>query len=178
MIDIPTIKTERLRLVAPGVEHLEGWVAFSMSEERKRYVGGPLSYDDAWRSLAQLIGHWALRGFGRWVIEDKTTGAYLGHAGLLHGPSAPEPEITWSLVAAAEGRGVAYEAAVASRRYAYETLGWDTAVSCIEKDNARSITLAERLGARLETEDGEAFGWPCHVYRHPSPATIGIGAAA
>jgi RimJ/RimL family protein N-acetyltransferase len=98
-------------------------------------------------------------------VEDRATGAYCGDVGLLHPAHYPEIELGWTLVAEAEGRGIACEAAVAARDWAFGTLGLTTLVSYIGPENARSIRLAERLGAvrddtaaRPEPED--------LVYRH------------
>ena len=69
---------------------------------------------------------------------------------------------------AAEGKGYAFEAAQAARAHAFDVLGWETAVSYIDPGNARSIELAERLGA---VRDPEAA--PFHegdlVFRHSAP---------
>jgi RimJ/RimL family protein N-acetyltransferase len=45
--------------------------------EVMRYVAdrGVLTREDAWRQLAMLAGHWQLRGFGTWAVEERTTGA-------------------------------------------------------------------------------------------------------
>jgi len=68
----------------------------------------------------------------------------------------------------AEGKGIAYEAALTARNYAYTTLNWTTVISFIGLDNLRSIKLAERLGCVFEkahpvAADGAKFAW-----RHPS----------
>ena len=78
----------------------------------------------------------------------------------------------------AEGRGIAFEAALVARRYAYETLGWSTAISLIAPSNARSAALAERLGAAYERDFDHVRYGRAAIYRHPSPNALGIGAAA
>ena len=61
-----------------------------------------------------------------------------------------------------------YEAAVAARRYAYDTLGWTRPVSYIHPDNARSIALAERLGCVRDPNAACPFPeTPDLVFRHP-----------
>lgn len=57
--------------------------------------------------------------------------------------------------------------AKAARTHAFHDLGWTTAVSYIHPDNARSITLAERLGATLDPKAQTPDSDPCLVYRHP-----------
>ena len=85
----------------------------------------------------------------------------------------PEREIGWSVYdPAIEGTGIAREAAEAVRAWAYTTLGWTTAVSYIDPDNAASIRLAERLGCTLDEAAEKPEGEPCLVYRHPAPEAL------
>lgn len=168
MNPIPTLTTERLILRAPQESDLEAEVAFYASE-RSAHVGGPVPRDQVWRMLATFLGHWALRGYGFWGIQDRETGAYLGRAGLWFPEGWPEREIGWALMAGAEGRGIAKEAALAAREYAYKVLNWETTISLIAPSNTRSIALAERLGARYEKNFDHARFGKSLIYRHPSP---------
>jgi len=164
---IPTLETDRLILRAPCEADVAAEAAFFASD-RAEFVGGKMPEEQVWRMIAAFLGHWALRGFGFWALEDKATGSYLGRTGLWYPAGWPEPEIGWTLMAAAEGKGVAYEAAMAARAFAYDTLGWQTAISLISVDNTRSIALADRLGATREsTFEHERLG-TCFIYRHPS----------
>ena len=164
---IPTVTTERLILRAPQLSDFDAYADFRGSD-RAAFVGGPNTPGQAWQQLCALIGQWQLRGDGRWMIADKDTDEPLGVTGLHHPLEWPEAEVAWSLFAAGEGRGIAYEAALAVRTYAYETLGWSTVISCVDSKNARSLALAKRLGC---TQDGqfthEVFG-TMNVWRHPS----------
>ena len=72
----------------------------------------------------------------------------------------------------AEGKGFAYEAALAVRKFAYETLGWNTVVSTIEKNNARSIALAVRLGAKFDYVFSHSRFGDMDVYRHLPPSEV------
>ena len=93
----------------------------------------------------------------------------LGVVGPFYPETWPEPEIAWTMFAAAEGRGYAYEAALAARRYAYETLGFETIISLIADGNARSIALARRLGATFEREYTHPLLGSMQLWRHPPP---------
>ncbi|MEO0819037.1 MAG: GNAT family N-acetyltransferase [Pseudomonadota bacterium] len=171
MIEIPTVETERLILRAPREADFEHEAAF-FATERSRFVGGPMQRDLVWRALAGIIGHWVFRGYGFWAVEEKGTGLYCGHVGCWCPEGWPEPEIGWTVMEAAEGRGIAHEAALASRRYAYEVLGWTTAISLIDPKNTRSLALGKRLGAKFEyTYTHPSYG-PMDVHRHPAPAEL------
>jgi RimJ/RimL family protein N-acetyltransferase len=51
------------------------------------------------------------------------------------------------------GQGFALEGATAAIDWAFDHLGWDHVIHCIDKQNAPSIALALRLGSKLERED-------------------------
>jgi len=168
---IPTVETENLRLRAPVWSDFDAYAAFRMSD-RCEYVGGACTRTQAFDKLGEIIGHWALRGYGRWMIADKASDAPLGVGGLFFPDDWPEPEIAWSVFEGAEGRGVAYEAARAALDYAFNTLGWDTAVSCVTPGNTRSVALAQRLGALREDDFITVDGMVLEVYRHPKPQVL------
>ncbi len=75
VFQIPELETERLRLRAP---HLDDWPAMCefFASDRAKFVGGPMTAEQTWRGLATETGHWALRGYGRWALEEKATGKY------------------------------------------------------------------------------------------------------
>lgn len=168
-IHIPTLETERLRLRAPRASDLDAYAAFRASE-RARVLGGPYTRAQAFEQLGELIGHWHLRGFGRWMVADRGSDAPLGVVGLFFPEDWPEPEIAWSVFDEAEGKGVAHEAALAARDYAYATLGWSSVVSLVAPDNARSAALARRLGAKVEGQHPHPLFGPLDIWRHPARA--------
>jgi RimJ/RimL family protein N-acetyltransferase len=171
---IPTLQTPRLRLRAPVPADFEAYAAFFASE-RAIYEDGPLDRSAAWGEFAASAAGWVLRGFGSFSLEDRASGRYLGEAGLYQPPHYPEPEIGWILMAEAEGKGIAHEAALAVRRWAYAALGLPTLVSYIDARNVRSVRLAERLGAVLDPA-APSCGPGALVYRHPAPDALGTAA--
>ncbi|WP_439137620.1 GNAT family N-acetyltransferase [Roseicyclus sp.] len=175
MTTIPTLTTERLTLRAPRLSDFDAYAAFRASE-RARFVGGPDNQIKAWGQFIGLPGQWAIRGYGRWIAADRDTDAPVGVVGLLYPIGWPEPEIAWSIFVEAEGRGLAQEAALAARHYAYETAGWTTAISLIDPANTRSVALAERLGCQPEGAFQHAIFGAMQIWRHPAPATEGMHA--
>ena len=170
-VHIPVIETERLRLRDPRLSDLDAYAEYGASD-RSRIVGGPFDRGHSFERLAALLGHWQLRGFGRWMIADKETDAPLGVGGLMDPDDWPEPEIAWTVFGHAEGKGIAYEAALATRAYAYDTLGWTRVVSCISPDNTRSLALARRMGAVHESDyEHETIG-TLQVWRHLGPEEL------
>ena len=168
---IPTLETERLTLRAWRESDLDAYADFCASERTARFVGGVCSREDAWRRVAMFLGHWTLRGFGNWALEEKASRAFAGYAGLWEPEGWPEPELMWGLAANAQGKGFATEAARRIRDFAYRSLAFTTLTSLIVAENAPSLRVAARLGATRE-RDIELRGYRMGVYRHPDPEQI------
>ncbi len=170
LADTPVLRTERLILRAPGPQDWPAWRAMMQSDRAQFIRPDDLDEGRIWRAFGHAIGHWVLRGFGNFVFTLHDSDAALGSAGPWFPAGWPEREIGWSVwAAAAEGKGYAAEAAGAARDHAFNTLGWDTAVSYVHPDNARSIALAERLGAVRDPHADSPGDAPCLVFRHPRP---------
>ncbi len=166
----PVIETERLILRRPEPSDAEGYMAFCLSE-RAKYTSHTDKPYMAWLYFAAELGHWDIRGWGLFTVVERSTGLPVGVVGPFYPEGWNEPELGWLLWESAEGKGYAYEAALAARGFVYDQLGWTTAISNIERENTRSITLAERLGCALDPDV------PCVdtgdlVYRHPGPEEL------
>ena len=104
--DIPVLETERLILRANRLEDFESYAEF-YATDRAAHRGGVKNRTQAFLMFMAEIGHWHLRGYGFWALEEKSTGRYLGRAGLWCPDGWPEREIGWTLMDHAEGRGFA-----------------------------------------------------------------------
>jgi RimJ/RimL family protein N-acetyltransferase len=151
---VPVLETAHLRLRLPALADFDAWAAV-FTTEVSRFMDGPYDRSDAFTDFAASVGTWLLRGHGPLAVEDKATGATLGFVLIGFEPGDLEPELGWFLLPAAEGRGIAAEAAIALRAYAFDRLGMTRLVSYIAPENTRSRALAARLGAVVEgTVDG------------------------
>ena len=166
---VPRLETERLILRAPVLPDFETFNAIFESE-RSEWMGGPFDRSGAWDEFTECASGWLLRGHGAWAIEDRATGDTLGFT-LVHMEFGDrEPELGWFLTEAAEGHGYALEAAGAARRFAHDTLQLTSLVSYIDPPNARSTSLAKRLGAKRDQQAETAFSEDVQVWRHWGPA--------
>ncbi|MEL6125885.1 MAG: GNAT family N-acetyltransferase [Pseudomonadota bacterium] len=164
------IETERLILRQHTREDLEIYTTF-MASDRARGVGGPYGRFHSWQWFASDVAQWVLYGHGGLAIVEKESGAFAGQVTLNHLPHYPENEIGWVAFDGFTGKGYVTEAARALRDYAYQTLGWPTLVSYIDRDNAPSIAVATRLGAVRDYE-AKAPGPDDLVFRHPSQEAL------
>jgi RimJ/RimL family protein N-acetyltransferase len=145
-----------LRPFADG--DFDAYAAVHADPEVTRYLtGNPLPRWEAWRSFAMFVGHWQLRGYGVWAVEEKATGAFAGRAGLHNPDGWPGPEVGWTFGRPFWGKGYATEAGRAAMNYAFDVLGWGHIISVIHPENIRSIRVAERLGMAYE-RDAEVNG--------------------
>ncbi|WP_107497213.1 GNAT family N-acetyltransferase [Thalassobius sp. I31.1] len=168
------LETERLVLRRPEPRDFEVFRAF-LHSDRAEFVRAPGAPDEnmTWRAFCHVMVMWEMRGYGLSMICRKGEDQALGGIGPWHPITWPEREIGWSIYdPSIEGTGIAREAAEAVRAWAYNTLGWTTAVSYIDPANAGSIRLAERLGCTVDEAAEKPDGEPCLVYRHPAPEAL------
>lgn len=160
-----SLETERLLLRPFRQDDFDAYAAMCADAEVMRFIGdgAPLSREDAWRNMAMVAGHWSLRGFGMWAVEERATRAFVGRVGLYYPEGWPGREVGWALARPHWGKGYALEAARASLAHAFHTLHWPRAISLIDPENQRSIRVAERLGERLEGE-AQVRGWRTLLY--------------
>ncbi|MEO7085241.1 MAG: GNAT family N-acetyltransferase [Gemmatimonadaceae bacterium] len=167
---IPHLETERLILRCFRPEDFEAYATMMADPTVTRYLGlgEPLSRAEAWRQMAMFFGHWALRGFGLWAVEERATGRFLGRIGCMEPEGFPAFEIAYTLGPWAWGRGYAREGAAAALQYAREFLPHKSVTSIIRPGNLPSIRVAQSLGA-TPAETVEFFGAPAVLYRYPAP---------
>ena len=165
--DITTLHTPRLRLVVPHARHTAPFAALHADPYTMRHIGegSQLDRTDAWLQLAMLIGHWHMRGYGVWIVEDAADGKFVGRVGLFHPAGWDEPELNWMIVPALRGRGLATEAAEAVRGAAFGALGMSSLISLIKPGNEASRRVATKLGALAAETIGFPDG-PLQTYRY------------
>jgi RimJ/RimL family protein N-acetyltransferase len=150
------IETERLILrrwrdtdVAPNTEMLA-------DPDSGRFItpDGKAVTDEfvGWRNAAIMAGHWALHGFGLFVVEEKQTGRYVGRVGPWFPAGWPSLEVGWGIAKSFRGKGYAVEAAAATIDWTFATFEIGKIVHIIRPENAASQKVAQRLGATIERQ--------------------------
>jgi RimJ/RimL family protein N-acetyltransferase len=151
----PTLESARLRLRAWRAEDLTPLSAMMAEPEVARFLSSaraPMDRIDAWRTLALNVGHWALRGYGLFAVEEKSSGAFIGRVGAWRPEGRAEIELGWGLARAQWGRGYAQEAARAAGDWIFATQSIPRLASFIHVQNTASQKLAARLGMRPGAE--------------------------
>jgi RimJ/RimL family protein N-acetyltransferase len=153
-LEIPTLETERLTLRPFRENDLTRFFELLQDPDVVRFVGDRQSptLQETWRAIAGWIGHWALRDYGQWAIEERASGRIIGRAGIINPAEWPGPEVGYLLGRAWWGRGFATEAAGAAMDWGFEQIGFSDLLSLIDPDNHPSIAVASRLGESLRGE--------------------------
>jgi len=159
------LETERLTLRMFREEDFESYAEICADTEVMRYLnnGKPFSRLESWRQMAYLVGHWQLRGYGHWAIEEKASGQMIGRIGFLNPEGWPGFEIGWTLGRKFWGKGYAIEGARRALQYAFTELDRDHVISLIHPENLASIRVAEQLGEKREGQT-EILGTEVLIY--------------
>ena len=153
-LEIPVLETERLVLRGYRDSDVDALEAMARDPVLAPFVvmnNAPLR-ESCWRSIALWMGHWAMRGFGMWAVEERASGAFIGRIGIWQPEGWPGTEVGWMLGRAWRGRGYATEAARASVGWAFEKLEVPELISLILPDNAASQAVARRIGESYRGE--------------------------
>ena len=103
-----------------------------------------------------LIPHPDFEAFGAspdGICDDTGNNEYIGRVGIIKPAMFKEPDLAWQVFEAYEGKGYAYEAAMAVKDYAINNFKLTSLASHIVEGNKNSISLAERVGFKLKTEE-------------------------
>ena len=166
-LHIPTLTTERLVLVPPDPSHLAAYLAAYGDAEVMAHIAEPMDANKVWDMMARQIGHWAMRGFGGWSVQLRNGGAIIGRLGLMRPGDNPDVEIGWVLGRESWGKGYATEGAHAALSFGFDVLGAKRIVAHILPGNAGSISVATKLGMRLDAARSAA---EANIYVADCPA--------
>jgi len=149
------LETERLKLRGHRLDDFAACAAMWADPVVSRQLGRkPFTEEESWTRLLRYVGHWALLGFGYWVVEEKSSGSFAGEVGFadykrdMQSPVKELPEIGWVLAARAHGKGYATEAARAAIAWGDEHFSLSRTTCIVSPDNPRSIRVAEKCGYR------------------------------
>lgn len=172
---VPVIETDRLRLREHRLADFDTLHAMWSDERVYRYITGkPAHMSDTETRLTRAIGHWAAYGFGYWVVEEKTSAAFVGTVGFGQfrreiTPSINDmPEIGWVLAPWAHGQGYATEAARAAIAWGDAHFGPLTTCCIFHPEHTASMRVAEKLGYTL-WQIGRFNGEPTPIYARAAP---------
>ena len=145
------ILTPRLRL-RPFIDaDLPLYAAICADPEVMRYLGGPMSAEQAAASALGASRNYLATGVGKIAVEQREDGAFLGMCGLSREVWYPDDlEVGWRLAPQYWGHGYATESARAWVTHAFTALDAPRVISITDVPNVRSIAVMRRLGMVLD----------------------------
>jgi RimJ/RimL family protein N-acetyltransferase len=151
---IPILETERLTLRSFREADVRALFELSQDPDVVRYVGDRRvpTLQETWRAVAGWLGHWTLRDYGQWAVEERASGRFIGRAGIINPVDWPGPEVGYLLGRDWWGHGFATEAAQAAMDWGFREIGFADLLSLIDPANAASIAVAAHLGESLRGE--------------------------
>lgn len=158
-VEVPVLETNRLVLRGHRRDDLEDALRMWSDPDVVRYVGGhPLDLEQVWTRLLRYVGHWAVLGFGYWVVREKSSERFVGEVGFgdFQRVSVPDvlgvPEAGWAITSEAQGHGFATEAVQAAHRWIRSAHEVTRTLCMIAPDNAASLRVAQKCGYRRWSE--------------------------
>jgi RimJ/RimL family protein N-acetyltransferase len=122
--------------------------------ETMRFYPSPFERAEVEEWIARNIRRYRANGYGLWAVDLKATGEMIGDCGITLQEVDGEhlPEIGYHQRRDMWGQGLATEAALACRDYAFRALEADLLISLIRPENAASCRVAERNGMTVGKE--------------------------
>jgi RimJ/RimL family protein N-acetyltransferase len=143
------IGTERLIMRGWRESDLVPWAAMNADPEVRQYLGPPLTFEQSSAWVLNYQDGLDRHGFGFWAVEVRESGDFIGFAGLdtMDGEMQfTGVELGWRLARSAWGHGYATEAALATLRYGFGTMGLEEIVAVTAAANLRSQAVMRRIG--------------------------------
>jgi len=166
------LETERLLLRHLTADDLDDLWALYCDPEITRFIpDAPRSRDEAREELEwHQHGHPRHPELGLWATIHKASGHFIGRCGLLPWQidGVDEVEVAFTIARAFWGQGLATEAALAIREYAFQQLGLTRLVCLIDAENRASARVAEKMGMVFEKACEDEMG-PFHLYARGEP---------
>ena len=153
-----TLDTARLHLVAVEPGHLDLYRSLYGDPTVMRHIAEPLDDAAIERILRGHVDHWAFHDFGGWCMWERSSGSFVGIAGLKRPDGSDEVEMGWILHPRVRGQGFASKAAQAVLAFGLERARVDSIVARIAPGNGASIAVALRLG--MQQVPGSPDGAP------------------
>jgi len=175
------ITTERLLLRTLQLADAPGMFELDSDPAVHRYLGGiggprPASLADSEATIRFIQAQYADKGIGRWAVTFRSTGEFMGWAGLklVDGPINGQHDfydIGYRFIPRYWGQGYGYEAALPWLEYGFNTLQAPRICAYADMNNAGSRRILAKIGLR-EGNTFEEGGTACVWYEAKNPARL------
>lgn len=144
-----TFETPRLRLRALRAGDAPDLYRLNSDPDVMRYTGdSPFSDPAAARTFLDRYDRYALDGFGRWAVEHRPDGEFMGFCGLHRHQATGAVDLAFRFFPRFWAAGYATEAARASLQVGFERFGLREIEGRAMRENLASITVLQKLGMK------------------------------
>jgi ribosomal-protein-alanine N-acetyltransferase len=173
----PILVTPRLLLRAMSMDDLEFVASMLADPDVMRYYPKLLSRAEAEAWVGRQLDRYARHGHGLWLVVDRADGQPVGQVGLIlqRVESVELLEIGYLIHRPFWRRGIATEAATATRDHAFNDLGKSRVFSLIRPENLPSQGVARKLGMVSEGRTVIHGGFEHLVFSVERPDRSGQG---
>lgn len=171
------LETDRLILRQWRDEDLDPFAEMSADPDVMRWLGGVLTRDQARAYMDRARDAFARLGMGRYAVERKSDGAFIGATGLMPNHESvsaflpPYIDMGWRLRKDAWGQGYITEAARAVVADGFGRLDLPEITAITAEINLRSRAVMERLGMTFDAAHSGFIG-PGHEPDDPQGPTV------
>jgi ribosomal-protein-alanine N-acetyltransferase len=147
------LETDRLFLREWNIKDSENLYQLNLNPNVVKYTG-----DKAFESIAEAENFLAnykdyeINGFGRWAVNTKSNGEFLGWCGLKYVKELNETDIGFRFFEEHWNKGFATESAKACLKYGFENLNLKTIIGRAMAENVASQKVLEKIGMNYERE--------------------------
>ena len=139
-------ETERLILREFSFDDAENLYMLNLDPDVIRYTGDPpFESKETARLFIYNYKDYKINGYGRWSIDLKSDGSFIGWAGLKLNKHN-DVDLGYRLLKSAWGNGYATEAAQGCIKYGFEQLGQNEIIARVIPENVASVKVIEKLG--------------------------------
>jgi RimJ/RimL family protein N-acetyltransferase len=172
------LETPRLVLRELTAEDADALAHIISDPETMRYYPAPYDRAGVEQWIARNRQRYKDDGVGLWAMVLKSPGELIGDCGIIRQEVEGEHlyEVGYHLRRDFWGQGLATEAAIACRDWAFANLETDRVISLIRPENLASRRVAERNGMKVWKEV-TWHGLPHCVYSIERPCGDGAGPA-
>ena len=145
------LETTRLIINPPAMEELENSYMLQSDVDVMEYLGdGVRSKEEVKAWLQKAVRHQEKYGFSIGSIYEKTSGLFVGRAGLAHlDYDDTQPlEVAYLLTKNSWGKGYATELGQAIIQWAFGNLTFSKLIAHTNSKNVRSRRVLEKIGMR------------------------------
>lgn len=161
MIKIITLETEHLRLRQWKTCDFPWYSNITSNKSIMKFFPKTLNKGESDKAAIKFMNLIEQRGWGFWAVEEKSTGKFIGYAGL-HAPRtkfsfSPCVEIGWRMSEECWDNGYVLEAGMAIVDCAFNQIGLEEIVYFSSIHNKKAELVIDKLGMHKEAYFKHSF---------------------